>query len=626
MADTRILFHFDEADGVPASDAAGGLLDLVTPADLTTPESVDAALGRGRDIVDGSGLEATEAVVGATRLRRDLTVEAVLADFVAGQLTDGTRTIASRGKGRLTVSERRLWTVSLVTTGAPGAPSVILRMMWQAGSTTNRNVDSDPFVVPEGPLYVAVTRRWVSTSSVLVNFYVNGLHISEGESTFGGIDEGDGGTVLIGHDRASFGGAGSNFLEHTLDELRVSSVVRSPEEIKHTYRTLFVHPQLGYELMQAHLPPGEAYSTDPESAIQRELQVEGGALGVAWGHTEELEEYALPDRAFRLLSRWETVLRLKPQPSDTIDQRRTRLVAHLRKTHGYQKSEIVKALAAILDLEEADVEILRNSNILEDNFDGAAFHSRWMEEPNDGLITFVAANDRFDIVADTIDARWTGEIDVAPRIRTTVPEGDECEVMARLDIFPDVAEDMLAGIYYSNRITDEAHLFGITYDGADPRFAHRTIIDGVLTVHLAIAIAVPAAPFYLRMKRTAAGLLDMQFSETGIYGPWTTAFAGVATIDDPHWCGVVVCSDVNPCPALLVSCDFFRIWTPRGRLPFQWFVYRDPALAGDPDLEGAQAVVNRMTPAHSDGRVIEATTFLAGDEDCLAGREPVGER
>jgi uncharacterized protein YmfQ (DUF2313 family) len=57
---------------------------------------------------------------------------------------------------------------------------------------------------------------------------------------------------------------------------------------------------------------------------------------------------------------------------------------------------------------------------------------------------------------------------------------------------------------------------------------------------------------------------------------------------------------------------------------YRFFVYRNPALSGTPDLAEAQRIVDDIKPAHTLGYVIQSTNFLCEDPYSLCDRDILG--
>lgn len=58
---------------------------------------------------------------------------------------------------------------------------------------------------------------------------------------------------------------------------------------------------------------------------------------------------------------------------------------------------------------------------------------------------------------------------------------------------------------------------------------------------------------------------------------------------------------------------------------YNFFVFRDPALAGTPDIGEAQRLFARTAHGHNNSHVIERLSFTHGDARSLHGREPHGD-
>jgi len=57
---------------------------------------------------------------------------------------------------------------------------------------------------------------------------------------------------------------------------------------------------------------------------------------------------------------------------------------------------------------------------------------------------------------------------------------------------------------------------------------------------------------------------------------------------------------------------------------YQFFVYRNPALPGAPDLDAAQVELDRTSHSHTDGVVVESINFLCDDPNSLTDRDLLG--
>jgi len=619
MTRTAALLYFDEReDYMLPVDSAGNLAPAAPPAGFTAPSSDDAVVGRGRTWTTTlQGFEAAEAVAGALKFNRDVTLEAVCE--LPWATTNGTYRLVTRGRSG-SAAERELYGLQVVVTGAPGAPVVSLQMRWQRTGGAAATVAAVAFSPPAGWWYLAATRRWISSAECEVKYFVNGLHIGTVTSVHGDIaeGEGDGGHLLIGCDTVAGLPAGSK-----LDDLRISGLVRSPEEVRWMHRAMFVFPAYGYELVKASLPPGDSYSGDPESQVQRELMLLGDALGQAWAKAAEIGDDFLPDRAWSFLDRWVALTRLPTALADSIDTIRARVVGFLRKVHGYNRDEILEAVLDLLDATAAQLQVVRKSQYFTEAFAGVAPAALWTQEANAGTIVVAAGVCTLALQAGD-DGRWDGAVRKAVSLRTSLEEVDHAEIIA--SVAPTLGENGAAvGLFVFHAVTGDAHLFGIKRDGGVNKWWHGKIVAGALTEVLGAAVPAGTTYWLRYIDRGATVDLDYRVDGSGFDGPWTTVFDAVASTTPRYWVGIFCSSSVNPVvTGSSGAFADFRTWTPRGRGAFNWFIYRDPAIGGTPDILGAQLVLNNMMPAHSRGFVSQALTLLFDDADGGFDTTPLG--
>lgn len=360
MGKTAALFHFEEVAGLQPHDAVGGLDDLVVPAGLTTPPIVDGIFGRARSFPSGSGFEGLELVANQLRLRRSMSIEAIVSIDALRQV-NGRHTIIARGR-RGAVGERRLFSLFVDVTGAPGAPVCKLGMGWDQG-TAPAYVPGVYFdVTAPGFVYLCVTREWVSAGVVRVSYYANDKALGTFTVTGGAIADGDGGHTTVGMEGAG-AGVYTNYFLDAIDDLRVSNVVRSPEEVQSDYLRMFQFQPWGYDMIRMFANSlGDNYSRNEDAQISRELMVEGDALGFAWAQLNELLTNTLPDRSTKRLDRWEAICRIQPGPTDSIQTRRNRILAFMQQVAGYTVDKIVTAVAPVLACTPDQLEIIENRN------------------------------------------------------------------------------------------------------------------------------------------------------------------------------------------------------------------------------------------------------------------------
>lgn len=634
-----VLLPFNEESGLRASDVMGNLQDLAAPTGLTEPAVVTSTFGRARKWAAATGLTAAETVAGAgkTRLSRTMSVEVVAT--VDTNETATTRWWVSRGRGD-SANEHRQFGLGL--TYASGWK---LQAQWQDSARVDKTVESDVFTMPSGSVHFACVRRWVSTTQFEFDFYVNGAKVGATKTSSGAgsadIVDGAGGTFLVGC-RFSGGVFSTGLVSgETIDEIRVSDRERTAEELLLTYRRMVEFPSWGGDLVRAFLPPplqpGDIYSRDPDSIVQRELSVLGDGIGQAWSLLEELYQDFLPDRATRALERWESVTKLAPGPLDTYAARRQRVTGHLKKVWGYNRDDIRKAVFELLGLTETQTEIVEVSNRLADPF--GSIGDAWYQEANNGTISATGGGQPRARLqwAIGVDATWTPTNKKPVALRRAVGDGTDLWVIAQFDLvnlsLPNAGS--ACGVFYGDWFNNEMRGFGIRTDAGVLKWYRLEILGGVLT--RTTMSAVPAGnTAWLRIRvDDAAGRVYMEATVDpgagfdGYEGPYGSIVqVALPAGDTPakrKWAGVYGVSEVDPSvDAGDVYVDEFRMREPKTNRVYEWYIYADPALTTNPDVASAQVMVDRMKPAHTDGKVIRSKALLYDDDNNLLDRDPLG--
>jgi hypothetical protein len=106
----------------------------------------------------------------------------------------------------------------------------------------------------------------------------------------------------------------------------------------------------------------------------------------------------------------------------------------------------------------------------------------------------------------------------------------------------------------------------------------------------------------------------------------TTAEHAIGTpITAPAWAGFSLLADNTALASPLTAAfDDAQIWTPAGTRPFTWYVYRDPALGGIADIEGATMQLAKQGPAHAYVSAITQLSVLCDDTDTGCDAGPMG--
>lgn len=628
---TAALWHFDEAEtSHPPSDAAGNVTPLAPVTAGQVPAvvagHVDNYVTGARQFASGFAFKGTQAVADSTRLTRSMTLEAVLK-----YTQNGTRqTIAVHGKATGAGAEDRPWWISLRRTGGLDKVS----FLWQRQSTgLNAVVGEITFTPPAGWFYLAVVREWISTTSATIRAYIGQVVagraafslVGTATSTEADVDTGGDGEINVGCNWNQTGGVYESFTANPIAQIRVSSEVRSAEEIEHTFRELFETPTHGYELLRQLQPPGLARPQSPSSKFQQLFQVAGGALGTAWSKTTEMLDDFLPDRAWSFLDRWETITRLAPTPGDSIETRRARVVGFLRRVQGYTRAQIVEAVADILDADTTDLAFVELSNIFLEEFD-ATLSARWEDITVDGSASAGGGILGLE-VAPGDNVPWNASGQTPAAVRTTLPDQDGAQISMVLSGLSLGENGAAVGLYVSNFPSGNAHMFGIKRSAGANKWWHATLVAGVFTETLGANIPA-GTKYWLRYRDLGGGLVDLEYQVDGTTfdGPWTTIFDNVASIAAARdWTGAFMSDSVDPVvTGSATDVEAFRIYTPNSRHVFFWYIYRDPALGGSPDVDGAQLVVSKMQPAHQAGFVITALSALCDSANSLLDQTPMG--
>jgi hypothetical protein len=579
-----VMLRFTEPDGVRPSDSAGNLDDL---AGDDPPVSADAWTGRGRSF-DGTNEISAEDLPGRDTLStRDVSLQAILS--VADSGTDPAP-IYQRG------------TVGAVSFGvrvAGGDDVITIETYWDTGGLATATFPlTDEFIL------LTVTRRWESTTRVVVRVYVGEEMIAEHVDTDGGIAGSTTAATFIGWD----GPEGEDLHFHgVLDELRVADYELTHEEVRATWRRLARYQPNGIEMLRGLIPPGLRWMANPASRIGRVMRVVGQALGYAAAKAEELRETWLPDSGYReQVERWERIRGIAPRARDSLDIRRARLAALFRREHGYSPAAIREALAELFDQEPDEIELLEFTNETTDDFT-TLDELRWRV---DGT---------WDIATGQL--RYFDDVDAPVHATTALSSGDgEIVALVKLASVPVFPDDMLVGLVLVKHLT--RLYLGIRSDGAGV-YTLVARSSGVDTDLETIAGAWdPAEPVWLRAIADEPGIYRVGYSLTGPETGFVEALhAGPVSPDEA---GLAIEPGTATGDTAHALFDDFLTRTPHGARAFHWYAYRDPGLPGSPDMQGARAVVTKLKPAHTHGAAITTLSVLCDNAETVCDREPLG--
>lgn len=642
VGDSAVLWKLLESeDSVLPSDERGVFADLRPPSGVTRPAVVlGGVTGFGRLFTGIEHIEADDSG-SVLKLTRSMTVQFIVAFDLTAQDTAGVPgTLLSYGFRDASPAEDLHFLVELDSVDEPSKRANI-RMRWETnlpgnpGAIETNNIGAD-FIFPHTAggtpekLLITVVREWRTDTDVIVRYYANDLFLGKDNSTEGTIAGIEGATMIMGA-RGDGAGAYENRFEGTLEAVAIFDRVMTAEEIRQISRLIAIHGPAGYEMLKELLPEG-VYSNDPSSFIQSELVVEGQITGRVLSKAAELVEDFLPDRAWSSLADWERVLRLPPNPGDTLAARRNRLLSFLKANEGHTIGGVKNALVPTFDLLASQIEILEFTEILEDGFlTGIA--DFWAQFADGHTIAQAAGalkitassgtHHRWDIVAGDHAPHLKCNID-RDELETDAAAGSEASVLIDSESLA-TDDETLAGIAMYDQAGNNVIIYGIYATGGGTiTLGSVKIVNGVQAAIVSHG-AAPARPFYLNIKHigfvsyalgtAAAGDQDTVTPVTTVSGPGQPAFVLLGLF------GLVA---GGPTAADALDFDTFRLFTPLGLRVFNWYAFRDPALSGTPDIPGARKVVDRIKPAHTQAAAVQTKALLCDDPDSLCDDGPLG--
>lgn len=624
---TMVLLHLVEPTGVRPRDAQGQLADLEVPSGLTEPASADAWTGPGRDFVAGSttGLRAADAADGDTLSIRDVSIQALVS--IRDSAASWPRSLYVRGEDG---SAAEYYSVGLEVAklAVPAVPTHYeLRLAWMtpAGALKTQLGGTFQAAGDDDVLLLTATRRWVSSTEVVCRYYVGDQLLAEVTSTDGSIAGDTTATSTVGCRKRS--GAYGQYWDGVLDELLVTDYEMSPEEVRATWQRLTVHQPAGVALVTGLAPPGLEWGTDRGNATGRLMRVRGEGLGFALAIAEDLRANFLPDRAYQGdIDRWERLIGVAAGPADSLDLRRQRVVAFLSRSNGYAIPQLQAVLADPLDLASSDVEILTFTNRIDDDLTTLA-EERWHVDATAGGAW---APDTTDIeltvdAADTI--RWgEGGVYEPCRIMTSMSSPAAFIAQAQLVGTSGICDTATLGLYLHNARSLDTLWFGVRNNGGTMELGYRSFKDGVMGAFQVMLTPAPAAPIWLRARQTAVSLpgqYKLAYSTTSAVAGFTEATVG-SLLEAPEWAGIGAHAP-GAIAGITEHVGEFTLITPNGTRPFCWYAYRDPLLAGAPDMIGANHLLRRLKPAHTHAAAITSKSLLCDDlDDGGCDRGPMG--
>jgi hypothetical protein len=624
-----VFLRFDEVspDAIRPVDVAGGLNDLDAgnvfglAGNANMPTIVDGVCGRAR-LFGGNagqhGLAARDAVPGSTLHNRDVSVRAILTYDMSASSTIATIIARGINTGAAEYVAFGL-EVRKVNTAANAAE---VRWMWHDAAGVERLQIGGHFIASASWMLLTATRRWVSSTEVVLRYYLGDQLLSEVTSVDGSIG---GGTTALTSIGARFSGsAWSRWLGGKIDELQVMPYELTPEEVTATWRRITVHQPRGYQLLGELHDQGFPISADPSSRVQKETRQWGNGLGFAAAQAENVLENIRPDRAYgEVLRSWETVTAQSPKPGDSVDERRARVVARMRQRAGVSIPGVGEALRELVDTHPDNLEILAFDQTVVETFAGGLNTLRWLYDP--------AA--QWTISASALRVQSTSSIQFTDGIRdwytARMPIGGKGRGAQHLaKVTPTtLGATSEVGIFLGDLAKGNFILLGVRNTGAQVQVIQEVFRLWVTQggpVVLDVLGGLAATWLLIRKTANTADEFDMLWSDVAEAGPYDINDGQASGFTEVYWAGMYARSIGAGTPTIDAKFDDVKVRTPYSDRAFRLYVFRDPALAGSPDLTAANNILDGLKQAHTDADVVTAKIALCDDTNTTCDSTPMG--
>lgn len=621
--DAKIFLGFGERTTAERPiDSAAGLDDLEVADGLVMPDVVEGVTGRARqfDPTIGHGLEAADREAGATLLTRDVTVQAILSwDLAAQAAAAEPGSLIARGKGTSAAEYCAFGLELRVVNEAQLAGE--LRWLWHDVAGVLKTQIGGHFRATDDVIMLTATRRWVSAVEVELRYFLADELLAEVISADGSIGGGTTGTTSIG---ARYTGAAYERLyAGTIEQLRVLPRALCAEEIRATWQRIAVHQPRTRQLVRDLHPPGFPISTDPASRVQRENALWGDALGFAVAQAEDLRVNVLPHRAYgQNLEEWERATRRPPKPRDSIETRRARVVARIRQKKGVSIPGVNAALKGLVATDVGNLEMMAFAQTIREDWSAGLREERWRV---DDAASWSINSGELALDDSTGAGGAQGHLEWRTVLTSIGGNGRNAHIIANVESTDPEAETHV-GVMFGNRVEHDYIL--AVLDGIAPELRVEVWRNGVLTAAPIAGVAVGSAEVLIHLYQSgdevslgADTAYTVRWSNDG-GATWNseTPFDAPASM---QWAGLVgkfagVGADLRG------AFDDILIRAPFGERSFHAYVYRDPALAGAPDLVGANGSLREIAHAWTHVRLITSKSVLCDDPTCPCDAGPLG--
>lgn len=636
--DPKIFLRFDDHDvAIRPADAAGALLELEAPSVYqpggVVPTIVDGVTGPARFFGGAAGqhgFATRDLVSGSTLFNRDVSIQAILTfdESLASGANPGT--IIARGLGTSAAEylayalEVRLVTASIAE----------LRFLWQDSAGALKTQIGGHFQTSADFLLLTATRRWVSSTEVLLRYFVADELIGEVLSPDGDIGGGTTGTTSIG--TRYTGAAWDRWFGGKIDQIRVLDRELAPEEIAMTWdRITRIQPN-AVVLVRECYPPGMPISDDASSRVQRENMIIGNALGYAEAQGENIRRNIFPTRAYgAALEDWELVTKSPRKLADDLDTRRRRVVGRFRQELGVSVAGVNKALEELAGTATSNLVTYAFSPTTVDTWT-TLNTTRWRHTP--------AA--QWSIAANALRVQGNhGLVDLFAWYKSLQPiGGDGRGALIASKISPTaIATQGEAGVLHWDWPRGNAVVLGYRNNAGAYQLVREEIRSGVsqgATVLAALGGAI--VPVWVILEHVQ-GTSDYKarWSTVSALGPFTEAtfttsfpvapvdpVTGVIDVTNTKprtgWAGFYQRSFSGVVANVDVSFDDTSVRAPWGDRAMHFYVYRDPALPGSPDFIGGNLVVSGLKHAWTRGAFVSTLVAKYDSDDTTYDGPPMG--
>ena len=628
--DRLILLPFDENDTTTRPQDEDGKLDdldtIATGTPFTMPAVVNGVLGRARAFspILGTGLAAKDKVPGATLSTRDVSIQAVMTWNPEQQNLGGDPgTIVCRGLGDA-AAEYIAYAVEINPVFFSGAITGAVRMYWQNSAGGVESTSGAEFsTLSTNWIMLTVTRRWISTTLVRVRYYIGDLLLGEETSSAGDIAGGTDGTMTIG--ARNFSGVNERFLAGSIDQLAVFDRELCAEEIEATWLRITKYQPLGERMFLENHDPGFPISEDPDDDMRLETRMRGQSFGLAAAAIENLRANFLPQRAYgTTLEQWEEVVKVTPEPSDTLEERRARVLSRLQQRLGSSIPGLEQALSELIDgASPDDLEFLAFSTTIRDSFDTIE-GERWSTTPAASW-TSVSGAARTSPAAGSYVFSSSTRAWRTMRLSTGAGDAKQAHAIAKFAMTTP-QQNLECGLFFENKPAGNYIMLGLRDDAGTFKIVSERFQSWVsqgVTTHASLP-GNPANLWLHLYQTTTDGVWKAAWSTTSA----TTGYTISADIPHPataHWAGIYTRSTAAIAGAAQVNVDDFLLRVPFSMRPFNAYVFLDAAaLFVSPDSAGARSVVEAVKHGFIHGTFITSKSLILDDPTCGLDSNPMG--